>query len=157
MKARSWTLYVSLALNVALLILVLRPASDDRMVFGQVAASGGNFAAAASQAGSSRDALWLADRVSGTLVVYDYTLGRDEAPLQWVERRNLRDDLELRQLSEIMVVPMNYSSSRSIVCVIDTASERMAVYSYDISNKRINAVQRNDLRIDFGKTQAAAQ
>ncbi len=157
MKARSWTLYVSLALNVALLILILRPASDDRLVFGQVAASGGNFAAASSQAAGSRDALWLADKVSGTLVVFDYTLGNSEAPLQWVERRNLKDDLELRQLSEIMIVPMNYSSSRSIVCVIDAASERMAVYSYDANNKRIETVQRNDLRIDLGKTQAAPE
>ncbi len=154
MKAKSWALYASVAFNVVLAILLCRPGGEERFVFGQVTASGGNYAVAASPAGGSRDALWLVDKASGTLVVFDYTIGSGEdVPLQSVEKRNLRDDLQIRQLSEILMVPVNYSSSRSVICVIDTASERMAVYRYDQNYRRIETVQRNDLRIDLGKTE----
>ncbi len=150
MKTRSLALYGSIALNALLVALLLIPGQDSRYAFGEVSASQGALAAASSQISSSRDAFWLADRVSGTLVVYDYPPTVGDVPLERVERRNLREDLQQRALGPLMIVPMRTSSTRSVVMVIDTDSERMAVYSYDVSNRVINAVQRNDLRVDFG-------
>ena len=102
MKSKSFVLYASLALNVALLVIAFRPGDADRLVLGQAVAKAGNYAAASSQSGSSRDAMWLADRVSGSLVVFDYALSSAaDKPLQVAERRNLRQDLNVRQLGEI--------------------------------------------------------
>lgn len=153
MKGKSIVFYVSIALNVILLAFLAIPQAQDRFAFGQVSSSAGALAAATSQASSSRDVLWLADRVSGTLVAYDYSTTNDERPLQWAERRSLREDLQQRSLGPLMLVPMRTSSSRSAVMVIDSDSERMAVYRYDLQDRAIIPVQRNDLRVDLGIVQ----
>jgi len=156
MKTKSFALYVSAALNVALIVLVLWPAAGpDRFAIGQVAASAGAYSAAAVQTGSSRDSLWVADKASGILAVFDYSLSsKDPQPLQVGDRRNLNEDMELRQLGNLMVVPMKRSSTRSLVCVIDTDSERMVVYSYDLNDRVVEVIQRNDMRVTLGKVPA---
>ena len=153
MKVKSTAFYASVVLNVLLLAFLAAPQARDRFAFGQVSSSVGAFAAASSQSSSSRDAFWLADRVSGTLVAYDYDTTRDEMPLAWAQRRSLREDLQQRNLGPLMIVPMRTTSNRSAVMVIDTDSERMAVYTYDPQDRAIVPIQRNDLREDLGKIQ----
>ncbi len=154
MKAKSLVLYLSIALNVALLVLAVRPATEYKIAYGQVAQNAGAYSAVSSQAGGSQHALWIADRVSGNLAVFQYELGVDESPFQVMDRRDLREDLQERTIGNIMMISANTSSSNSVVCVIDTDSERMAVYRYDRPNRRIEAVQRSDLRIDLGMVPA---
>ena len=140
MKGKSIVFYASIALNVILLAFVAIPQAQDRFAFGQVSSSAGALAAATSMATSSMDVFWLADRVSGTLVAYDYDQGDDEQPLQWTQRRNLKEDLEQRGIGPLMLVPMRTSSTRSALMVIDTDSERMAVYAYNFQDHTIEPV-----------------
>ena len=151
MKRKSIALYASVIFNAVLLVLVIWPADSDRFVLGQVASNVGPYAAVSSRMSSSRDTLWLADRVSSTLVVFDYDQSDDQRPLQVAGTRNLREDLVQRQVGNLMLISSNTSSSRSIVCVVDTDSEKMAVYTYDRGDRRIEPVQRVDLRIALGK------
>lgn len=155
MKRKSLALYASVMFNAVLLVLVIWPADSDRFVLGQVASNVGPYAAVSSQMSSSRDTLWLADRVSGMLIVFDYDQGDDERPLQASGTRDLREDLIQRQVGNLMLISTNTSSSRSIVCVIDTDSEKMAVYTYDRGDRRIEPVQRVDLRVALGKVAPA--
>lgn len=155
MKGKSIVFYASIALNVILLAFLAIPQAQDRFAFGQVSSNVGALAAATSMATSSRDVFWLADRVSGTLIAYDYDQGDDEQPLQWAQRRSLREDLEQRGIGPLMLLPMRTSSSHSAVMVIDTDSERMVVYTYNLQDRAIIPIQKNDLRVDLGKAQPA--
>ena len=149
MKGKSFAFYVSVAFNVALLVLVLWPGGWERTAQAQVAARSGNLVAASIQAGSSRDALWVADRASGRLLVFDFELNAKGDPLQVGAARDLRADLETRQLGNLMMVPMKISSSRSAVVVIDSDAQRMGVYTYDLNKRIITPLQGTDLRAHF--------
>ncbi len=153
MKGKQVALYISVALNAALLVLLSVPGDEHRLVLGQVASNVGAYAVVSSEvSGGNQDALWLADRVSGTLLVYQQRIGtRSERPFQIMARRNLRSDLRERQVGNLMLVTAKISSSNSVVCAIDTDSERMVVYEFDRNARRINLVQQNNLLVDLGK------
>ncbi|MCD6405298.1 MAG: hypothetical protein J7M19_05695 [Planctomycetes bacterium] len=159
MKGKQVALYISVALNAALLVLLSVPGDENRLVLGQVSSNVGAYAAVSSEvSGGNQDALWLADRVSGMLVVYQQRIGtRDKKPFQMMDRRSLRDDLDERQVGNLMMLTAKISSSNSVVCVIDTDSERMAVYEFDRSDRRIKPVQYNNLRVDLGKAGASTR
>jgi len=158
MKAKRTVLYASLALNVALLVLLAWPSAPQAQpLFAQVASRVGNYSAVSAQAGGSRDALWVADRVSGTVAVYRYEYGGDDQPpLMLMDRRDLNVDLEEAQVGNLMLISTAISSSRTVVCAIDTDSERMVVYEYDPGEEYVEVLQKNDLRVDMGKVQPAA-
>lgn len=151
MKAKGIILYASIGLNILLLALMVWPGGEGQA---QVAAKVGNFTAVSAKGGGSQDALWVADRVSGRLTVYQYELGARDEPVRIVGTRNLRDDLEQRQIGNLMLISSDISSTRAAVYAIDTDSERMAIYEYNRSDLAIDGIQKRDLREDFGKTVA---
>ena len=145
MRKNSIVLYASLALNVALLVLVAWP--HNEVVFGQVASTVGAYAAVSARSGAGvQDALWLANRTTGQLAIYMHV--RDTAsrkPIQLVETRDLRDDLDERQIGNLMLTATNVSDSRAIVFVIDTDSRRMVAYEYSHPNRTVTLLQQVDL------------
>lgn len=154
MKTRSTALYVSVALNAVLVAaVVFLPRTRYDVAFGQVAESSGAYSAVSTKSGGgSRDVLWMADRASGRLAAYQYVLSsRAESPLQRMDVRDLRQDLLEAQVGNLLLISVGISSSNSLVCVIDTDSEKMAVYEFDPSSDTIQGIQQTDLRVDFGK------
>lgn len=155
MKAKGMTLYASIALNAALLVLVAWPRTNDNTAFGQFGQITGSFAAVSTKGGGNQDVMFLAERASGALLAYQYQLGANVDPIILVGARNLKIDLDQRQLGNIMLVPCNVSDSRGVVFVIDTDSQRSAVYEYIRSDRAVNGIQRIDLRADIQRAVAA--
>ena len=151
MRGKSIILYVSLALNVILLVLAAWPVS------GQVPTSVGNYTAISAKGGGNQDALWLANRSTGKMVIYQYELGRQDNPVQVVGIRDLRADLEERQIGNLMLQTAGITGSTSVVFVIDTDSDRMVVYEYNRPNLTLTALQKIDLRADFAKKSGAEE
>jgi hypothetical protein len=143
MRKSSVALCASVVLNIVLLVLLTWPGS---FVMGEVAAVVGNYAAVSANGGGSQDALWLANRAAGRLLIFQYKLGGKEDAVELVDSRDLRADLELRQLGNLMLVTAAISESRSNVYVIDTDADRMVVYNYDRSKGLVTLVQQTDLR-----------
>ena len=158
MKSKSIVLYASVAVNAALLVLLAWPRDNGlNLAFAEGAATNvGNLSAAVSRGGGEQDAVWIADRVSGRMVVYQYKLGEKVDPIQLAGGRDLRVDLDERQIGQLMIVPANISSTRAVVLVIDTDSERIAAYEYSRSNDLLEGIQKIDLRQDLGKGTPAA-
>jgi hypothetical protein len=150
MKAKPVALFASIALNAALLVLVAWPRTSSNTAlaqqYGQVS---GSFAAVSSKGGGNQDATWIAERVSGALVVYQYQLGATSNPILLVGTRDLKADLNERQIGNLMLIPANISDSRGVVYVLDTDSQRMAAYEYNRSDKTVSGIQRIDLRTDI--------
>jgi hypothetical protein len=151
MKAKSIALYASIAANVVLLVLAVWPKTDYNIALGQAASTAGNYTAVASKGDSDQDVVWLANKVTGQLVVFQYQLENQDEPIQVVGQRDLRTDLEERQVGNLLLVGSSISSMRSVVCVADTDSDKMVVYSYTRSNRLVEGVQRIDLRQYFSR------
>jgi hypothetical protein len=158
MKSKSFVLYASVALNAALLVLLAWPRGNDlNLALAQsVSTNVGNLSAAVARGGGEQDAVWIADRVSGRMVIYQYELGETVDPIRLVGGVDLREGLDERQIGQLMLLPSAFSSSRATVYVIDTDSERAAIYYYDRSKGVVEGVQRIDLRQDLGKSLPAA-
>jgi len=156
MKAKTVILYASLALNVALLVLVAIPRSQDNLALAQATANVGTYSAVASKGGGSQQALFIANKVSGTMVIYQWQLGAQQNPIQLVGVRDLKVDLNERQLGNLMLIAADISDTRSAVFAIDTDSDRCGVYEYSRSDKRVNGVQLLDLRADLSSATGAA-
>ena len=154
MKPRSIVLYLSLALNVVLLVLFIIP-RDDGLVFAATASSVGAYSGVSSLGGGNQDALWLANRQTGTLAVLQYRLGTSQNPVEVVGTRDLRSDLEVRNLGNLMLLETAVSSSSSVVFVIDTDYNRMAVYEYNRGEHIVNGIQKLDLTEVLGSGAAA--
>jgi hypothetical protein len=146
MRKSSVALCASIVLNIVLLVLLTWPGN---FAMGEVAGVLGNYAAVSAKGGGSQDALWLANRAAGRLLVFQYKLGGREDAVELVDNRDLRADLELRQLGSLMLVSAAVSDSRSNVYVIDTDADRMVVYSYDRSKRLVTLIQQTDLRAAF--------
>ena len=65
--------------------------------------------------------------------------------------QDLRQDLDEAQVGDLFLISVGISSSNSVVCVIDTDSEKMAVYEFDGGSDIIQGIQRTYLRVDLGK------
>ncbi len=152
MKVKSTVLYLSVALNVALLVFLVLPRSADNLAFANVASIVGNYAAVTARSSSSAEALWLANRATGKLVIYQHQSGFQDNPVEIADTIDLTVDLDERQVGNLMLVATDISSSTSAVFVIDTDSEKMAVYQYDKPNRTVKGIQRMDLRTTFGRT-----
>jgi len=146
MKAKSTLLYVSLVLNAALLLVLAWPRPVENLAFGQVAAQIGAYAAVSAKGGGNQDALWIANRTSGRMLVLQYQLGVQDSPVEVVGVRDLRDDLNERQIGNLMLVTTDISASTAVVYVIDTDADKMAIYQYNRSNRAVDGIQRMDLR-----------
>ena len=131
MKTKQVVLYASMALNVALLVLVAWPRQSN-VVLGQVGVTAGTFAAASTKEGATTEATWIADSASGTLLVYDYDLTTRKVAVAM--SRNLRKDMEAAQLGNLMLVPSQISDTRGLMYVVDTSSQHMVVYEYSRAN-----------------------
>jgi len=151
MKARPVALYASIAFNAALLVLVAWPRHDSNLAFGQYGLAGGSFAAVSAKGGGSQDATWIADRVSGALLVYQYSLGAQENPVSLVGSRDLRVDLEEKQIGNIMLIPASISDSRGLVYCLDMDSQHMVAYEFVRSTATVTGVQKIDLRADINE------
>jgi hypothetical protein len=149
MKARPVALYASIAFNAALLVLVAWPRHDSNVAFGQYGLAGGSFAAVSAKGGGSQDATWIADRVSGALLVYQYSLGAQADPIALVGSRDLRVDLEEKQIGNIMLIPASISDSRGLVYCLDMDSQHMVAYEFNRSTTTVTGVQKIDLRADI--------
>jgi len=155
MKARSIALYASLAANVALLVLAVWPKTEYNIAFGQAASTAGNYCAVASGGYGDQDAVWIANRVTGQLVAFQYQLGTQNRPIQVVGQRDLRSDFEERQIGNLLLVGSTIANMSSAVFVVDTDSDKMVVYSYNRGAAAVEAIQQIDLSKYFG-SQAAA-
>jgi hypothetical protein len=149
MKRRTVALYASVALNVALLVLAGWPRNDANVVLGQTASVVGSYAAISAKGGGNQDALWLANRTTGKMVVFQYQLGSQNDPVQIVGIRNLLADLEERQIGNLMLISTDVSTSNAIAFAIDTDSNKMAVYEYNRPNRTVDGIQKIDLTEAF--------
>ena len=155
MKLPKAVLYMSLALNIALLIIAVQPKTEYNVALGQTTAQGGKYAAASYKVGGSRDALWVAERDSARLLLFQYeTSSSSELVMPLQASRDLRADLEQQRVGNLIMLTPSISSSRSLLCVIDTDSGRMVLYEYNTSNNIIELLQQTDLSAALGQVPA---